>query len=332
MTTAQSLASLGSLFATSPLMFRNKLINGNFDIWQRGTSLASIGWLADRWGLDGGGSVTLTQSRQPFALGASNLSAPAKYYYNLNVSSAGNAASGVAILRQRIEGVDTLRGTITVSFWAGCDAGKQISVNVLQIFGTGGSPSATVYAGAQKISPGTSFVKYTLTFNLPSTVGKTLGTNGDDYIEVQFYVTAGTDYAGASGSLGQQTGNFNFAQIQMEQGGVATPFELRPVGVELAMCQRYFEVVYTNGVMVYNQGSVGALMDIVFAVPKRANPTLTYVGGMPTAENTNTPTAVALDRVSTGRVELVWTGSGGPGAATAGRYVNGGTMQFSAEL
>jgi len=48
--------------------FRNKIINGNFGIWQRGTSLAAAGYLADRFSAYAGGS-TIVQSRQAFTLG-----------------------------------------------------------------------------------------------------------------------------------------------------------------------------------------------------------------------------------------------------------------------
>jgi hypothetical protein len=73
-------------------------------------------------------------------------------------------------------------------------------------------------------------------------------------------------------------------------------------------------------------------MDVVFQVSKRGNPSLTYVGSMPAGEYTNTPTSVGLDRIQTGRAQLVWIGTGGPAAATCGRMLVGGTMQFSAEL
>ena len=45
-----SFAVSGSIVTTAPLMFRNRLINGNFQFWQRGTTTATTGtYLADRW-------------------------------------------------------------------------------------------------------------------------------------------------------------------------------------------------------------------------------------------------------------------------------------------
>lgn len=278
MTQAKQLSDLSQAYTAGPLVFRNKLINGNFDFWQRGTSLSGPGYLADRWGIDAAGAPALTQSRQPFALGASALGAPAKYYANINITSSGDAAAGVVLFRQRIEGVDALRGQVMVSFWASADAGKSIGVNVAQVFGTGGSPSATVYAGAQKITPGTSFVKQSLIFTLPSTAGKTLGTNGDDFIEVEFYLTAGTNYSSSvSGGVGAQTGNFNLAQVQIEAGAVATPFEMRPPQVELALCQRYYQ--FWSSVMIGGAGGVngnGYFGEVYLPTAMRVSPTVAY--------------------------------------------------------
>ena len=52
---------------------------------------------------------------------------------------------------------------------------------------------------------------------------------------------------------------FDIAQVQVEPGPVATPFERRPIGTELALCQRYYEnvdchYVFTRGVI--NAGSL----------------------------------------------------------------------------
>ena len=336
MTTAQNLANLSQMFSTQPLMFRNKLINGNFDFWQRGTSLAGAGYLADRWNTYIGGTGTaFTQARGQFPVGESGISrTPAKWYYFNTITNGGDATNGVVVVTQKIEGVDTLRGKITISFGAAVSGTQKIGVNVFQNFGTGGSPSASVQMTAQTVSPVTAFGsnRYSVTFDLPSTVGKTLGSNGDDNIEIAFYFSAGSAFAARAGSIGIQTGTFYLAAVQCESGGVATEFEQRPLALELLMCQRYFEAIGVNGRIVYNQGPTGALMDIPFLAYKRTVTSLTYVGSMPTAENTNTPTAVAIDRSRNDGVQLVWTGSGGPSIGTCGRMLNGGTLQFSAEL
>ena len=58
--------------------------------------------------------------------------------------------------------------------------------------------------------------------------------------------------------------------VQLEAGSVATPFENRPIGTELALCQRYYELFNSN-----NPGITGTSR---YAVVKRATPTVTRTG------------------------------------------------------
>lgn len=62
---------------------------------------------------------------------------------------------------------------------------------------------------------------------------------------------------------------------QFEVGTLATPFQSRPYGTELALCQRYYEAAAFYG---SNYGTAGALIDdtIYFRVPKRATPTIAF--------------------------------------------------------
>ena len=104
------------------------------------------------------------------------------------------------------------------------------------------SPSSSVSGiGAQKLSLTTSWQKFTVTVSVPSISGKTLGTDGNDYLGVLFWFDAGSSYATRAASLGQQSGTFDIANVQLEEGSVATPFEQRPAGLELQLCQRYYE-------------------------------------------------------------------------------------------
>ena len=232
---------------TGPLTgFRNKIINGNFDIWQRAASQTASGYgSADRWSNSRTGS-TNTTSRQAFTLGQTDVPGePALYIRHVVTSSAG--ASNYVVMSQPIEDVRTLAGkNATLSFWAKADAAKPITVEIGQNFGTGGSPSATVYATPQKISLTTSWAKYTLTFAIPSISGKTLGSDGNNFLSVSFWMDAGSSFNARTETLGQQSGTFEFAQIQFEEGTSATPFEERPRATEFGLCERYYQRTYVN--------------------------------------------------------------------------------------
>ena len=277
MTTAASLASYASSFPN----FRNRIINGNFDIWQRGTSQTTSDYgSVDRWRPTHAGS-TKTASQQAFTLGQTDVPGNPKYYLRHVVSSVAGSGNFCLIIH-KIEGVTTLAGqTATLSFWAKADSNKNIATEFLQYFGTGGSPSALVNTiGVTTHNLTTSWQKFTATVAVPSISGKTLGSNGDDRLELNFWFETGSDFSSRTNSLGNQSGTFDIAQVQLEEGSSATPFEHRPIGMELSLCQRYYEVitmgtgnslgVYTSGagVRFYTQG-------VKYATEKRAQPSIT---------------------------------------------------------
>lgn len=223
---------------------KNKIINGNFGFWQRGTSVtgvASAQYVADRWNCNLLGS-TANVSRQSFTLGQTDVPYEPTYFHRTVVSSV-VGASNYYLLSQKIESVRTLAGqTATLSFWAKADASKNISVEFAQSFGTGGSPSSGVTnLGVTTCALTTSWKKFTVTVSLPSITGKTLGTDNNDILSVLFWFDAGSTFNSRTNSLGQQSGTFDIAQVQLEAGSKATSFEMRPPGLELSLCQRHYQ-------------------------------------------------------------------------------------------
>ena len=235
--TNSKLAFDGGSFA-----FRNKIINGNFGIWQRGTSLASgTGgrYLADRF-TNGSTGTTCTAAQSAFALGQTGVPNEPDYYISTAVTSVAGASNN-ATLHQHIESVKSCAGkTVTLSFYAKSNASRNIAVELYQNFGTGGTPSTSVSIPAGLVALTTSWQKFTVTVNIPSISGKVLGTAGNDSLVAYFWFDAGSSNSSRASSLGQQSGTFDIAQVQLEEGSVATPFELRPIGTELSLCQRYY--------------------------------------------------------------------------------------------
>lgn len=222
---------------------KNRIINGNFDIWQRGTILSAatgLRFLADRWHTIGDGS-TCAPSRQSFTLGQTDLPGEPLYFHRVVVASSAGA-NNRARCQQLIEGVRTFAGqTATLSFYAKADAAKNIAVEFVQNFGTGGSPSSIVLSiGVTTVALGTTWAKYTITVAIPSIAGKTIGTDRNDCLEIGFWFDAGSDFNARTNSLGQQSGTFDIAQVQLEPGSIATAFEQRPLGLEEGLCRRYF--------------------------------------------------------------------------------------------
>jgi hypothetical protein len=228
---------------SSSYMFRNKIINGNFDIWQRGTSQTSSGYgSADRWNNTHSGPSSKTASQGVFALGQTDVPDNPKYYLRTVFTSSGGNGD-ICLTLQNIEDVKTLAGqTAKLSFCARTTgSNKNIATEIIQYFGTGGSPSPSVLSiGTTTHTLTSSWQKFTTTVSIPSISGKTIGTDANDYLGLNFWFEAGANInSSRTNSLGNQSGTFDIAQVQLEEGTVATPFEHRPYGLELSLCQRY---------------------------------------------------------------------------------------------
>lgn len=262
----------------SPYSLRNKIINGNFDYWQRGTSQTSNGYGSDdRWFNTHVGS-TKTNTLQNFAIGQTEVEGNPRFYSRTTVTSVAGAGNYV-LKSQRVEDVTLSSGkTMTLSFWARANANKNIAVEFLQDFGTGGTPSAQVYFGTTTFSLTTTWQKFTTTVTFPSVSGKSLGTNSDHWYAPVFWFEAGSNWNSRTNSLGQQSGTFDIAQVQLEEGSVATPFEQRPYGLELSLCQRYYEVVAAYQAFVAFGTATGGYVSFSYVVKKRAVPTITSLG------------------------------------------------------
>jgi hypothetical protein len=303
------------------LAFRNKIINGNFDIWQRGTSLASgtgTRFLADRFRSNSAGSI-YTPSQQSFTIGQTNVPNSPSFFHRVVVSSVAGNANNVT-LSQPIENVLTFSGeTVTLSFYAKADSPKNIAVDFSQVFGTGGTPSSPVSGiGTQKLSLTTSWQKFTVTANIPSIAGKTIGTDLNSFLLLVFWFDAGSDYNSRTDNLGQQSGTFDIAQVQLEEGSVATPFELRPIGTELALCQRYYESLGDAIAINYYTDAVARSYraNIQFSVTKRTDAT------MQTQSITYSNAAsLSYTDISKSNCSALW--SSGGGAGTTSIKING---------
>ena len=266
-------------FLFSKTAGKNYLINGDFPIWERGTTTGAgtsgINYMADRWRAYSLGS-TYNYSRSAFTLGQTDVPNEPTYYTTMVVSSVPGVFN-FAILGQYIENVRTLVGkTITISFYAKADSAKDMSVTINQNFGTGGSPSAAVSLLFDKFTLTTSFAKYTATVTLPSISGKTLGTNNDNSLIVDFWFDSGSFYDSINDSLGQQSGTFDISQVQVEEGEEATNFQLRSIGEEFGLCKRFYEKKpydITGWIFSATTAQAG-----LFFSKKRTSPTITQTG------------------------------------------------------
>ncbi len=220
-TTADAAYAAG--FTNNFFAGKNKIINGKFDVWQRGTSFSSNGYTADRWFANFSGA-TGTVSQQTFTPGT----APAAGYEGtFFLRLATTVADDNSRVEQKIENVRTFAGqTVTVSLWAKADSARTITLSPYQSFGSGGS--ADVAIASQSISVTTAWTNFTKTFAIPSVSGKTIGTGSFLSLEISHLPNA--------------TFTLDIWGVQIEAGSVATPFQTASGSIqgELALCQRYY--------------------------------------------------------------------------------------------
>jgi hypothetical protein len=229
----------------------------------------------------------------------------------LNTFTGGSAAGNAILVSQYIEDVRRLANkTVTVSFWAAASAALKLGVSFNQMFGGGGSPP--VLPNGQSVTLNSSaFVRYTLTFVLPSIAGKTVGANGDTATYLNFWLSAGSGFAARSGNTPVQSGTIWLWGIQLEIGSVATPLEKLDPRMDLANCQRFY---HTRQGRIYLYGGAGSSweLDFPFPVKMRASPTIATSGVTYSNANSLTNTAGTADYTS---FQALLTSTAGSGAA-----------------
>jgi len=262
---------LSSLLTTTPLHgFRNLIINGDFDVWQRGDTFIDPGawsYTADRWRVAYDGSpVGLTVSRHDFALGQTGVPGEPRHF--LRWQMAGNSGATFMVLAQPVEGVRTLAGQmVTVTFYARAAAPMIINFGLTQFFGTGGSPSADVLTLLGSAELTTEWTRVSAADVLPSMTGKSLGTNGNDALVLNIFSTPNEAFT------------IDIAHVSLVHGDATAeldPFAPRHIGQEIALCQRYYQRADWPHFTVRSLSTTfGTDVPVPFPVIMRATPTVT---------------------------------------------------------
>jgi hypothetical protein len=216
----------------------NAIINGAFDIWQRGTSGNLSGstplYLADRFFVQANGTGgTITVSQQPLATEYAALPDAGVFFHRVACTSARSGTTFAGIYH-RIESVRTFAGeTVTLSFYAKADSSRTVPVGLEQNFGSGGS--ASVFGMTASFAVTSSWQRFTATFTVPSIAGKTFGLG--NFLGLNIDLPRNT------------TSTIDIWGVQLEAGTIATPFRRNANSLqgELAACQRYYQR-FTNNV------------------------------------------------------------------------------------
>lgn len=289
---------------------RNRIINGQFLLWQRQTSLAapvgpfvgSIGFAADRWrwetDTDGGtfNPAELGMARGDWADPGDpksfGIDRDPLHFMRFEATLSGSSGSAANQCVQRIERVDWLNDDqATLSFWARTEVGTgTIAISLQQFFGSGGSSPVTLPASVN-VDLTTTWTYYTIIFDIPSILGKTIA-GGNDSLRVRFHnyidATIATLFGFVSPINFPSPGILNLTNIQLEFGSEASSYENRSNSDELILCQRYYQktsnqsvdpplTTFSGNLGIGRSGSGGitAYSSVGFPVVMRVPPTAT---------------------------------------------------------
>jgi len=339
---------------------RNRIINGDMRINQRGASVTTAGtYVTDRWQWDSNTtSATLTF--------AQSSTAPTGFTNSLGIT-VGTADTSIAAgdlvdFRHWIEGnnvADFGLGTasavtFTVSFW--------VRSSVTGTYGASfrNSDASRVYVSTFVINAANTWEYKTITV-----AGDTTGTwytdnqrglgmniclaGGSNYQTTAGVWTAAGNYRTTSAQanfLATNGATFYITGVQLEKGSVATPFDYRQYGTELALCQRYYAKLSGGGFSNFNAFAVGFASNsttvegiVIYPVSMRATATVSFSNVRTnTAVGSNTAvTSISNTYAGTNTANVVFISSGstmtqGQGATIVANNNSSGYLDLSAEL
>ena len=279
---------------------RNLIYNGAMQLAQRGTTITGVTtstYQCDRWfyNSEAEETVTLEQSSDaPDGFG---------YSQKITVTTAdADLTNDYVEIEQPFEGLDLQQlawGTssakpLTVSLWVKSSQTGSCAIG-LYMAGT-----ATMIGSTFTINSANTWEYKTVTFAGNTTdaitndnaqrlrlwIGLAAGSayNGTDNTSWSAYTNAKRLYGQTLNLVGTTSATFQMTGVQMEVGSVATKFEYRSYGEELALCQRYYHRI-TNPLALYARISAGKVFSATlgsftyhFPVPMRASATIETTG------------------------------------------------------
>jgi hypothetical protein len=301
-------ATINSFTPTeSNMAGRNRIINGDMRIDQRNAG-ASVTPTEGQYTVDRWQSRLNQSSKFSVQQNAGAVTPPDGYTNYLGITSLSSyspATNDYFGIQQNIEGFNTADlnwGTanakaITVSFWVRSSLTGAFPLTFIN------DGFARGYVTTYTVNSANTWEQKTVTI-----AGDTTGTwttNNSAGLRLWFTLGAGSGQfatpdawgsfvgmgtTGAVNVVGTSGATFYITGVQLEVGSVATPFERRQYGQELALCQRYYENTYppgsavgsaqgylleTFGTAVYYSGGFGWSGNFNFSTPKRTTPTIT---------------------------------------------------------
>ena len=310
--------------ALMPNVQRNPIINGNMEIWQRGTTFPaaiSATKVADRFFWEQSGAVVITINRSTNVPTVAQAGVLFNYSLEVSITTA-DASIGVTDLARVVHNVEGYnwrhfaQRDCTLSFWVQSSKTGQHSVSFRNQVNRALVVTYTINA-ANTWEYKTVFVPASPaagTWNYTNGVGIEIGWNLSSGSSVQTGLTGWQiqNTWAATGDVNDTDSTANFFRIsgiKLELGTVATPIQFVPFEEELARCQRYYQKSFNYATAPAQ--NVGANNGELTWIAHRGG--AVQIGGVavrfPVKLRTNTPTFTLYNPLAANAQVRDYTGS-----------------------
>jgi len=322
--------------------FRNIVINGDMQVAQRATSLASVSTSGyktlDRFFMTFAslGTWTMSQSTDvPSGYGFAN-----SLKLDCTTANASPAAGGAMILGQSFEGQNLQylkKGTanalpLTLSFWV---KSTKTGTFIAELYDDDNNRSISK---SYTVSVSNTWEFKTVTF-AGDTTGALANDNGGSLL-LYFWLGAGTNFTsgtlattwGTNTSANRAVGQVNIADntandflitgVQLEAGSQASGFEFMPYDISLGRCFRYYQKLLADGgYTAFGSGTTYnttiALAFIPFKQQMRSSPSVARSGTMAIQQGVPSPTITSFTNSYTGKTSMYTEITASAGGLTA---------------
>jgi len=233
---------------------KNLIINGGFDVWQRGTSFTADGYTADRWAMYESGAVAVVNKKV--------------YNNTTKLELAVTTGDQNCAIEHKIEDCKTISNQNGVlSFNVKRTVGSRTTFQyIIGInYGSGGSGAENIISATEFAISGTD-TRIEIPITFPDISAKTVGAGSFISITLRQDDTSTSAYT------------LEFNDVQLELGSVATEFEHRSYGEELALCQRYYQARLIKASSASWALGTQEALNRVFTVSMRVAPIISKSG------------------------------------------------------
>lgn len=220
--------------------------NSQFYFWYYGTSFSPVEGLGSQNNNDfvcddwlykrTSSSYTANITRENFAIDQTDVPANPTYFFRYQATTTPSGETNNR-LYQRYKNVRAFAGkAVSVSLYAKSPTSSPVSVYLVQNFGTGGSPSSEVATLVFQETLTTSWQRYNGTITLPSVSGKTVGSNGDDALELRINFP------------NDVIATIDLCNVQPQEGSTVTPFPEQVLDIQIKeLNNRIDNALFTTG-------------------------------------------------------------------------------------